>query len=437
MAQQVVNTGAAPNDNTGDPLRTAFTKLNDNDTELYSSRLDKRIVVTQANVATTLGGVIDSTSEYFIDGIIDMTGVSVEIPSTGIYIRGYNFDISKLTNNDVAYTMFTSPVGGSGNILFDDIAIEVTGLTSQVYNLVGDTGFEAIELNKVNYNNCTSLGEINNYRQGLEIGTGRFGGQPSLTLSGAWNGFRITTSIARLIDNAMTEPIFKAGLGLSMSGRFLTDINIDLGTTAPLSDFAPSNFTGSDKFEIERAFISRGSVFDPMDATILPNISSTDKEALFIDNIGITNTHKGGKLNIDAETVTNIISSGAYVDLDGTWTASDLDHFDIPANGQLRYLDDTPKAFKLQSAIVLDGGANDECGIRVVVFRNATLTDEVVCTQLRLIDNLQGGRDVAYFNIDCRFDLYTNDYVRLQVANITDTTDVTAELDSYFLIESR
>lgn len=437
MTQQLVNTGLAPNDGTGDPLRTSFDKLNQNDTELYNSLLEKRIVVNQSNVATTLGGVIDSTAEYFIDGVLDLTGVSIEVPSTGIYIRGFNFDISKIECSDDTYTMFTSPVGGSGNILFDDIGIQVTGINSKVYDLTGDTGFEAIELNKVNYNNCTSLGEISNYRQGLEIGTGRFGGQPSLTLTGAWNGFRITTSITRMVDNAMTEPIFKAGLGFLMSGRFLTDMNIDLGTTAPFADFSPSNFTGSDKFEIEKALISRVGVYDPTDSTILPNISSTDRETLFIDNIGITNTHKGGVLNVTAETATNIISSGTYFDLNGTWTSSDLDHFDSPSNGQLRQLDSTPKAYKLKAAIVLEGGGNDECGIRVVIFRDAGAVDEVQCTQVRLIDNLQGGRDVAYFNIDCRFDLFENDLVRLQVANLSDTTDVTAELDSYFLIEAR
>lgn len=36
MAQQPVNIGGAVNDNTGDPFRTAFTKLNANDTELYA-----------------------------------------------------------------------------------------------------------------------------------------------------------------------------------------------------------------------------------------------------------------------------------------------------------------------------------------------------------------------------------------------------------------
>lgn len=36
MPQQVINIGSAPNDGTGDPLRTAFDKCNDNFTELYS-----------------------------------------------------------------------------------------------------------------------------------------------------------------------------------------------------------------------------------------------------------------------------------------------------------------------------------------------------------------------------------------------------------------
>ena len=36
MAQQIIGIGASANDGTGDPLRTAFDKVNDNDTELYN-----------------------------------------------------------------------------------------------------------------------------------------------------------------------------------------------------------------------------------------------------------------------------------------------------------------------------------------------------------------------------------------------------------------
>jgi len=36
MAQQIINVGATPNDGAGDPVRTAFTKCNNNFSQLYS-----------------------------------------------------------------------------------------------------------------------------------------------------------------------------------------------------------------------------------------------------------------------------------------------------------------------------------------------------------------------------------------------------------------
>jgi hypothetical protein len=36
MAQQIINVGSGINDGTGDPLRTCFTKINQNFTEIYS-----------------------------------------------------------------------------------------------------------------------------------------------------------------------------------------------------------------------------------------------------------------------------------------------------------------------------------------------------------------------------------------------------------------
>lgn len=37
MTQQIINIGSLPNDGTGDPLRTAYTKTNENFTELYNA----------------------------------------------------------------------------------------------------------------------------------------------------------------------------------------------------------------------------------------------------------------------------------------------------------------------------------------------------------------------------------------------------------------
>ena len=37
MSRLIINTGSTPNDRTGDPLRTAFEKINDNFQELYAA----------------------------------------------------------------------------------------------------------------------------------------------------------------------------------------------------------------------------------------------------------------------------------------------------------------------------------------------------------------------------------------------------------------
>jgi hypothetical protein len=37
MAKQVINIGIVANDGTGDPLRTAFDKINDNFDEVYAN----------------------------------------------------------------------------------------------------------------------------------------------------------------------------------------------------------------------------------------------------------------------------------------------------------------------------------------------------------------------------------------------------------------
>jgi hypothetical protein len=167
MAQQNINLGSGNNTGDGDGLRDGGVKIQSNFTELYGFKSEKIVRVKTSSDF----GTIDSTKVYILDGIIDMTGVSVEVPSGGINIVGYTFDISKLICSDSSYTMFTSPVGGSGNVLLSNIAIEVTGASSKVFDLFDATTFNACEFNIVNFNNCTSLGTLDNYRQGLDAGS--------------------------------------------------------------------------------------------------------------------------------------------------------------------------------------------------------------------------------------------------------------------------
>lgn len=378
--------------------------------------------------------VIDSSTEYFIDGIIDMSYKRITVPSTGINITGYNFDLSKLVSSYPDYTMFLSPAGGSGNFLGRDYSIEVTGSGSQVYDLVSATGFDAFEFQRINYNNCTSLGEINNYRQGLESGTGRFGGMPELTLTGDWNGFRIETSIVRNVSSGTV--LFKAGAGLEFSGRFITNINADLPATGSLADFSEANITNDESLLIQGAFITRQGVINAKDANIMPNITSESVKSNWQGNTGIGNTNKYIKASctVEVPTLLSGVAPATYLPLLGTFTIDKQVHFDMPANGEFRLLTGTGD-YLINGDLVITGTANDNIAVRVTRSTDggATYPEEVSHIQ-RVINNLAGIRDVAFFPLSFITQMDKNDRLRLEVENYTASRDVTMEFDSFISI---
>lgn len=87
-AQQPVNVGTVGNDHTGDPLRTAYTKLNANDAELYA-----KFPVSVANGgtgATTLTGVLkgNGTSAITAAAVSDLLGLFTGTCTVSVPLRG-------------------------------------------------------------------------------------------------------------------------------------------------------------------------------------------------------------------------------------------------------------------------------------------------------------------------------------------------------------
>ena len=106
MTQQNITIGPA-NAKQGDDLFSAFTKTEANFTELYDSINESEIQIRQDNIATTLGGTIDSTKVYILNGIIDFsgTGLNIEVPAGGVNIIGSTFAISGLKCTDGGYSL--------------------------------------------------------------------------------------------------------------------------------------------------------------------------------------------------------------------------------------------------------------------------------------------------------------------------------------------
>ena len=439
MAKQEINIGTVANDGTGDTLREAFDKTNQNFNQIYSENI---VICNQSNKDTTLGGTIDSTKEYFLDGIIDMGTTQITVPNTGMTIRGYSFDLSGLTSSEDNYTMFISEsiAIGSGNLLGFDYYVSVTGTSSKVYELYDATGFNAFEFQRINYIDCTSLGDIYEYRQGLETGTGRFGGSPSLTMHGIWlGGYRITTSIVRNMSDVTTEPLFKEGTLFQMNSRFLTDINCDLGDLQPLLDFQDINFPNSSTLQLKGCEITRGGVYVPDDSNITPNIGRDELPCYWKGNNGIPNTYVGGVTQVTSEELTVVSAGSTYYNIEGIFTGTDEQHFEASADGKLTHLGINPREYEVTASLVLESTQNNDLTVRFRKWDDSasSFVDLDYTEQTRQVNNLQGGRDVAVFVMANGLVLDQNDYVQLQVKNNSGNNDVTMESGSFFRLQER
>lgn len=86
MTQQIINIGSVANDGSGDPLRTAFSKTNDNFTELYSTvtpisgsvfKIPSLSTTEIANVAAQNGDMVYNSDINKFQGYEDGTWVNL------------------------------------------------------------------------------------------------------------------------------------------------------------------------------------------------------------------------------------------------------------------------------------------------------------------------------------------------------------------------
>lgn len=375
-----------------------------------------------------------STKAYILDGVIDFTGsgLSIEVPAGGLRIIGLGLDQFGIICTDDNYSLFTTPSGGAGNLFMEDFSITVSGTNSKVYDLTGATGFEAVEMQVLNFNNCTSLGGLTDYRQLLESNSGRFGGKPELTFSGAWNGARISTSIVRGIGDITA--LFKAGSSLTFDGRFLTDINCDLPAIGALIDFSAANITNDESLLLKSAFVTREGNIDSSDTGISPNIDHTSVKCLWSDNTGVANTSKYIRAAISSEVATTISDINTYYPLSGTFTVGRESHFSMPANGEFELLSGNG-TYQFGGDISIEGPSNNVIDIQVTKSTDGGSTYPTAIFHIqRQINSFTGSRDVAFFTLSFIDSLEKGDRVRLEVENTTSTGNLTAELDSSFII---
>lgn len=251
----------------------------------FKEKLNERVIRSKVDL---INHILSSNTTYIIDGTITLlSGEYIEVPSGGLTISGYGFDVSKITKSVVGQSIFSSPVGGSGNFVTNNMEYN-SGLGS-VFNLVDSDGSHAIELNDINFQSCASLGTLNHYRQFTATTCGIYGCSDGFTLEGAWNGFKLVNTNAFGFGAGGT--LVKKGLTTSFANRLYLDLNLSLPTGAKICDFDASNFASDKLLQVVNCLVKVNGVIDPTTTTsTFPNISPFSPKAYFTNNIGIKNS---------------------------------------------------------------------------------------------------------------------------------------------------
>lgn len=142
MAQRIINIGSSANKGDGDPIRTAFGKVNDNFTELYG-----KVTVledgTVAQVQDTKGSIFADDSTLLVDAINGLIPASV---------------VSGTLNNNTVGT-HTGPVDGDlvGSVFADNSTLLVDGVNGTIpASVVSGTITNTIDTNTI----ATSSGNL-------------------------------------------------------------------------------------------------------------------------------------------------------------------------------------------------------------------------------------------------------------------------------------
>ena len=122
MAQQSINIGSAANDGTGDPLRTAFDKINDNFTELYGSTAEANDLLEDST--PQLGGDLDVngrriTSARSNEDIILLPNGTGGVVASALRIAGTTLsadDSSSVNINEALIVDGTASVSGAATL---------------------------------------------------------------------------------------------------------------------------------------------------------------------------------------------------------------------------------------------------------------------------------------------------------------------------------
>ena len=386
MAKQSIGIGSSANDGTGDPLRTAFDKINDNFTELYGTTAEANDLIEDAS--PQLGGDLDVngrriTSARSNEDIILLPNGTGDVVISALRVNGTTLDSSDSTAiniNDALVVDGTLNVSGAST-LTGVATFTATPVFSADATFSDDASFLS-DGAVVNFGANSEIQLTHVHDEGLLL-TETGGGAPTLTfrdsalsISSSADGqldiaadteVQIATTLVDLNGNLdvsgtalvtgvatfTATPIFSSDVTVTDDVNLISDSAVitfgaDSDTSLTHTDGTGLTLNSTNKL----CFNDVSQFVQGISATVL-GLGATDEIDLTATAIDVNGTMDvSGTLTTAAITATGAVSITGATSIAGLLTATSLTANDITSNGSNADLDINPQG---TGAILLTG----------------------------------------------------------------------------------
>jgi len=325
MAQQIINVGTAPNDGLGDPLRTAFTKTNNNFNQLFATAgitgiangtSNVQIPVANGNVTISSAGasniLIVSGTGVYSTGTLNSTGLATlsNLSVTGTTVS--TGTIQSLTNVTAVNLDASANVTAAGYLFGDGGFISnITAVSNLSVTLIAN-GSTSMSIDSSGGNGIVSVGGVANvavFRTTGEYVTG------VLSASGNVTGGNIRTGGLISATSTITSAANITGANILTSGVVSATSNI-ISTTNVIGGNLLTGGLISAAANITGAYIlGNGSQLTGIDATSIQNGTSNVRVVSSGGNVtvGIGGTANVAVFATTGQYITGMLSANGNI----------------------------------------------------------------------------------------------------------------------------
>jgi len=354
---------------------------------------------------TPSGGVITLEADvtYFLTDFIDLDGDRL-VGASNTTIIGGSSENCGLTSTGLSVGVplltseWTTPIR---HITFKDVD---TGVSFD-----GNTNLVALDWTGVNFLNVANVGTIDTCDNFI-FTKGAFLNAQGLIITGTIG----TVAFNQSLFNASTNtPIFSLDSGLTITRRFriIYSSIIAVGTETAISLNASATLPNEGVILDTCNFAGGG--------TYLSGIDFQDNEALFVNNVGITNSREVSQYYMNGNTTaTAVAAKNTEYKAAGTTTSGSLTSKFTNTDNRATYTGSIERIFTVSATLSVTSGNNNQIGMYVA--KNGTVIPE---SETYMTTNGSGRAEAAA--IQAIVTLATNDYVEIFVENATSVNNIT------------